>query len=280
MERTNKPIRDVFSGINPNMNYGKDVCLQMMEKVGQNPSLCVCDRPGSDRWQQKDSRPSLEISFQGISGVGPEFARSIYNMMLILFAGHDTTAHTMTWLTYEMAKNPQFQQKLHEECDAFFARLNGRPMEYEDCEHLPYLTRCVMETLRFWTAVPAGTHRQLQFDDYVKGPDGTEVRLPKGTYKFKTGHDIAIQNYGAKMLMFLIRKRFFEMTRFGEGRALKVLTHRPIDSVLSHLLLGDCLGKNFAQMEMRTILANVFINTILNSVSHTRTSMPKRQVTV
>ena len=27
MERTNKPIRDVFSGINPNMDYGKDVCV-------------------------------------------------------------------------------------------------------------------------------------------------------------------------------------------------------------------------------------------------------------
>jgi hypothetical protein len=26
------------------------------------------------------------------------------NMMLILFAGHDTTAHTMTWMTYELAR--------------------------------------------------------------------------------------------------------------------------------------------------------------------------------
>ncbi len=30
------------------------------------------------------------------------------NMMLILFAGHDTTAHTMTWLTYELARNPRY----------------------------------------------------------------------------------------------------------------------------------------------------------------------------
>ena len=27
-----------------------------------------------------------------------------------------------------------------------------------------------------------GTHRELQFDDYVKGPGGRDIMLPKGTY--------------------------------------------------------------------------------------------------
>ena len=38
------------------------------------------------------------------------------------------------------------------------------------------------ETLRLWPAVPNGTFRELQYDDYIIGSDGEEVRLPKGTY--------------------------------------------------------------------------------------------------
>merc|ERR1711865_271934 len=92
----------------------------------------------------------------------------------------DTTAHTMTWLTYELAHHPKYQKKV----DALFEKLKlgKRAMIYEDCDQLPYLTRCVMETLRLWTAVPNGTFRQLQFDDEVVGPNGEMVELKKGTY--------------------------------------------------------------------------------------------------
>merc|ERR1719163_2332288 len=58
----------------------------------------------------------------------------------------------------------------------------GREMTYADCAELPFMTRCVMETLRLWTAVPNGTFRQLQFDEEVCGPGGRPVTLPKGTY--------------------------------------------------------------------------------------------------
>ena len=103
------------------------------------------------------------------------------NMFVILFAGHDTTGHTMTWLTYELAKNPQYQERLHKEIDEFFEYLDGREMEYDDCSRLPFLTRCITEAMRLWGVVPSQTLRELQFDEYVTGKDGNPVRLPKGT---------------------------------------------------------------------------------------------------
>ena len=33
--------------------------------------------------------------------------------------------------------------------------------------------------MRLWAVVPNGTFRQLQFPDFVQGPGGEEVRLPK-----------------------------------------------------------------------------------------------------
>jgi cytochrome P450 len=82
---------------------------------------------------------------------------------------------------YELAKHPEHQAELRAEVDTLFDGIGDRALEYRDCRSLPFLTKCVMETLRLWPAVPNGTYRELQFDDFVQGDDG-EVKLPKGTF--------------------------------------------------------------------------------------------------
>ena len=44
MENTNKPIRDAFSGINPDPNYAKDMCLTMLKKVGESDRFATASR--------------------------------------------------------------------------------------------------------------------------------------------------------------------------------------------------------------------------------------------
>merc|ERR1719210_1451751 len=34
------------------------------------------------------------------------------NIFIFAFAGHDTTGHTLTWLTFELAKQPELQARL------------------------------------------------------------------------------------------------------------------------------------------------------------------------
>ena len=80
----------------------------------------------------------------------------------LAFAGHDTTANTMTWFVYEMARNPSVQRKLQAELDEVIGTLGG-PLQYTDLPKLPYLTRCVHETLRYWPAVNPGTFREFQY---------------------------------------------------------------------------------------------------------------------
>jgi cytochrome P450 len=49
---------------------------------------------------------------------------------------------------YELAKHPEFQDELRTEVDRLFDGIGDRPLEYRDCRALPFLTKCVMETLR------------------------------------------------------------------------------------------------------------------------------------
>ena len=133
-------------------------------KVGENAAFANA----VDDAVLDGSKPVFGPLSKSVADAGSELGMNLYdqfgNMMLILFAGHDTTAHTMTWFTYEMAKHPEHQVRLQREVDALFDSLDqeGRDMVYEDCVRLPFMTRCVMETLRLWTAVPNGTFRELQ----------------------------------------------------------------------------------------------------------------------
>merc|ERR1719230_482799 len=101
------------------------------------------------------------------------------NAMLILFAGHDTTGHTLTWLAFELARHPEIQKKVQEEIAAWNEKLQGRDPTYQDLYDLTFTNRCITEVMRLWPVVPFGTFRQLMFPDTVTGHGGKEVQLPK-----------------------------------------------------------------------------------------------------
>jgi len=141
--------------------------------------------------------------------------------------------------------------------DAFFASLGGRDPGYTDLVGLDLMDRCITETLRLWPAVANGTYRQLHFDDVVTGPDGAPVRLPKGTL-------VNIVNWSRHRnpeLWGPDADKWDPRRDFQEGEIARVA--RPLAgcnpqsarfSPFSHRP-RSCLGRNFAQMEMRLIIS-------------------------
>ena len=119
-----------------------------------------------------------------IFDISDDFNEKVFNAATFIFAGHDTTANTMSWLIFEACQQPHIQNKLQQEADAFFANTTGKngSIAYDDLYKLPYMTRVLAETLRLWPVVPNGTFRQLQFDDHVTGPNGEDVPVKKGTF--------------------------------------------------------------------------------------------------
>ena len=62
-----------------------------------------------------------------------------------LFAGHDTTASTISYLCYQLAKNPKIQQEVYEE---ILENLQGEQPSFYNVNKLKLLHFCIKECLR------------------------------------------------------------------------------------------------------------------------------------
>jgi len=253
MEATNREIRAAFMG---DMEEGRvgalcEAMTSIMEATQGDAGLAL----------PSDGCPVQGPLSRAVHTCGLSRSAAYGNMLLILFAGHDTTGHTMTWLLLELARHPEIQSRLHHEVDAFFKQLGGRDPTYRDLGSgkLDYLDRCITETLRMWPAVASGTYRQLQFDDEVQGPNGSRVKLPRGT-------PVNIVNWPRHRNPDLWGP---DVDEFEPGRDFQseelahvgcpLAARNPQSDRFSPFAHGprSCLGRNFAQMEMRLILTQL-----------------------
>jgi len=92
--------------------------------------------------------------------------RQVYDEVItIFFAGHETTAQTLTWLWYLLAKHPDAERRLHDEVDR---ALGGRAPTLADLPNLPYARMVVEETMRLYP--PAWIFvREPYHDDEIGG---------------------------------------------------------------------------------------------------------------
>jgi cytochrome P450 len=71
-------------------------------------------------------------------------------MMELMIAGHETCAHLLTWLFYELDRHPEVRAKLEAEIDMV---LGDQPATYEDIRRLTYTEMVLKEALRLYPAV-------------------------------------------------------------------------------------------------------------------------------
>jgi cytochrome P450 len=178
---------------------------------------------------------AVDTEGTGSLGVG-----EVRDQLVTLFlAGHETTAHALSFAWYCLARNPDVERKLHDELDAV---LDGRPPAASDLERLPYTEQVVSEALRMYPPV-YGIARRAR-EDVVIGdwtvPRGSEVML----WVYMTHHDPR----------FFPEPHAFRPERFEPARlaALPRFAYVPFGG-------GPraCIGKAFAVMEARLLLATL-----------------------
>jgi cytochrome P450 len=72
------------------------------------------------------------------------------HMIFLMMAAHDTTTSTLTSMTYELAKHPEWQERVRAESRA----LGSDHLSFDDLERLEALTLVMQETLRRYPALP------------------------------------------------------------------------------------------------------------------------------
>ena len=160
-------------------------------------------------------------------------------VMTLIFAGHETTAHALTWAWYLLATHPDKADELFCELDG---TLQGRQIEVDDLPSLPYLEMVVKETMRLIPSVwsyAREPQRDIQIGDYV---------FPKGSPLFVSPFVLG------RDARYYDRPEEYRPERWTREfeRSLPRGAYVPFAG-------GPrvCLGKQFAMMEMRMVLGTL-----------------------
>ena len=169
-------------------------------------------------------------------------------------AGFETTASTLTFATYELALNPDIQQRLYEE--VIGAIDSNGDIDYDLLSRLPYLDAVISETLRYHSPV-VRTGRQAN-EDYKLGNTGLTV---------KKGQVIEIPIHAIQHAPeFWHNPNQFSPERFLPENRHKIVSY-------TYLPFGggprNCIGMRFALMEAKVGLAQVIRRFRLYRCAHT-----------
>jgi cytochrome P450 len=93
---------------------------------------------------------------------GEEFSdREIRDqVMTLMFAGHDTSTSTLTFMLHELARHPEVTRRLHEEQDKVLRGETPSPQQLE--KEMPYLEMVLDEVLRLYPPAWIGPRRVVR----------------------------------------------------------------------------------------------------------------------
>lgn len=171
------------------------------------------------------------------TGAGVADQLLVDNGITLFFAGHETTARTLTFLWYALSQNPEVEKRLHAELDAV---LGDAPPTIGDLKKLPYTLQVIKEVMRLYPAAPMYI-RDAIADDTLEG-----VRIPAGSR-------MLLYSYGTHR-----HPAFWEEPeRFDPDRWLPEREAARDPHAYHPFAAGQriCLGNNFSLFETHLITA-------------------------
>ncbi|KAK0213325.1 cytochrome P450 [Desarmillaria ectypa] len=188
-------------------------------------------------------------------------------MSTIMFAGHETTANTLSWTFLELARHPEVQDRLRAEIRekerVVFVR-GDTEFSVQDLDSMPYLTAVVKEALRFHPIV-YNTARMAAEEDVLPlskpvtlttGEVVQEIPIPKGMSIIAS-----IAGYNRNKSVWGEDAHVFDPARWFRGSMSKEV---PV-GVYGNLFsfgggLRSCIGWRFAVLELHAFIIEVVNN--------------------
>ena len=182
---------------------------------------------------------SIMLSARDENGVGLDDLQLRDHVLTAFVGGYDTTTHTLTWLWYQLMKNPEVYARVKHEVDTV---LQGRLVTAEDLPRLGYTLQVLKETLRMY---PAG---------YILARRAVKD-IAVGEYVLRKGQNALVSPYTLHRNpdVFPDPERF-DPDRFEPEREKQLPRHAYLPfGVGPHV----CIGMHFALVEMQLVVASM-----------------------
>jgi cytochrome P450 len=168
------------------------------------------------------------------------------HMNFLMMAAHDTITSSATTLVWELARNPQWQEKLRAELASVTggAGADGRPrdLSYEDLGKVELTEMAFKEALRVMPPVPMLPRRALKSFEYggYRIPQGTHVGInPTIVHRMGEYWDRPEEFWPEHFTPDRVKARHkYAWVPFGGG---------------AHM----CLGLHFAYMQIKVLMAHL-----------------------
>lgn len=170
----------------------------------------------------------------------------VSELLVLIVAGHETTAYSLCFLLAEVARHPEVQRRLQQELDVLITSdscANGRPSP-SLLSKAEYLQWCIFESMRLWPVAGTGSARTMQSELEYKG------------YVIPKGHLV--------MTSFFLMFRETWIDRPDEFLPERWNPQNPQYAALREMLMPfslgkrGCVGQNMAKMQMKLLAANMF----------------------
>jgi cytochrome P450 len=163
----------------------------------------------------------------------------IDELLVLLWAGHDTITSLLTWVCYELARHPEVERQAREELACV---LGARPLAPADLKQMPRLDRILRESERLHPPAPGGFRGVVEEFEY-------------GGYRIPAGWTVMYSSVFTHHMPELWRDpQRFDPDRFAppreEGR-------RPFALIGFGGGPRVCVGLAFAQMQMRIVMSHL-----------------------
>ncbi|XP_039312577.1 cytochrome P450 4C1 isoform X1 [Solenopsis invicta] len=169
-----------------------------------------------------------------------------------MFEGHDTVAMGLTFAILVLAEHKDVQECARNEISALM-EANGGKLTMSMLNDMPYLERCLKESLRLYPSVPL-ISRVLTKDEQIQS-----YLVPSGTILHLNIIDIHRDSN------FWPNPDVFDPDRFLPD---KIQKRHPYSYLPFSAGPRNCIGQRFAMLEMKAIMASLIYNFYLEPVDY------------
>ncbi|GIY85568.1 cytochrome P450 4V2 [Caerostris extrusa] len=178
-----------------------------------------------------------------------------------IVAGHDTVATTIKWALYLIGLHPEVQEKIHQEVDSVLEGDAQRPLSVDDLGDLKYLDCVLKECNRLYPSIPLfGRHISEETKIFYNIETRAFSRwLHRTQRSFRFCDDV---------LPAQRRKCFPDPEKFDPDRFLPDNKNNIPEFAYVPFGVGarHCIGRWFAEMEVKTMVCHILRNFLLHSL--------------